>query len=126
MHTIEFDNATEQALNLLAASQGKSPDEWLRETTVKLIHSQSQVLPSMAELRASLPMQAVSASEFCRDMRDGERPEPSTLPPLASLIGKGQGCFRDAAEVDAFLRSERDSWEDCVQGKVIYFGNIPG
>lgn len=95
MHTLEFDNATEQALNLLAASQGKSPDEWLRETAVKLIHSQSQVLPSMAEFRAGLPMQAVSAGEFCRDMRDGERPDPSALPSLASLIGKGRGCFRE-------------------------------
>jgi hypothetical protein len=111
MHTIEFDSATEQALARLAASHGQSPDEWLKETLVKLINSQSQVLPSMAEFRAGLPMQAVSAGEFCRDMRDEERSETSALPPLASLIGKGQGCFQDAAEVDAFLRSERDSWE---------------
>ena len=31
--------------------------------------------------------------------------------PLASFLGQGKGCFKDAAEVDAFLRAERESWE---------------
>lgn len=33
------------------------------------------------------------------------------LPPLASFVGKGKGCFSSAAEVDAFIRAERDQWE---------------
>jgi hypothetical protein len=32
-------------------------------------------------------------------------------PPLVSFIGKGKGCFANAAEVDAFIRAERDDWE---------------
>ncbi len=32
-------------------------------------------------------------------------------PPLTSLIGSGKGCFGSAAEVDAFLRAERDAWD---------------
>jgi len=35
--------------------------------------------------------------------------EPVT--PLTQLIGKARGCFDNAAEVDAFLRAERDAWE---------------
>ncbi|HEY2292554.1 MAG TPA: hypothetical protein VGM86_17785 [Thermoanaerobaculia bacterium] len=31
--------------------------------------------------------------------------------PLVSFLGQGKGCFKDAAEVDAFLRAERESWE---------------
>jgi len=35
---------------------------------------------------------------------------PSTTP-LSQLIGKGKGCFDSAAEIDAFIRAERDAWE---------------
>lgn len=31
---------------------------------------------------------------------------------LLELIGKGKGCFKSAEEVDAFIRAERDAWED--------------
>ena len=31
--------------------------------------------------------------------------------PLVSFLGRGKGCFADAAEVDSFLRAERESWE---------------
>jgi hypothetical protein len=34
------------------------------------------------------------------------------LPPMSSYVGKGKGCFANAAEVDAFLRAERDAWEN--------------
>jgi hypothetical protein len=38
--------------------------------------------------------------------------QPAAEPaPLASFIGRGKGCFTSAAEVDAFIRSERDAWE---------------
>lgn len=33
------------------------------------------------------------------------------LPPLASFVGKGKGSFQSAAEIDAFLRAERDAWD---------------
>jgi hypothetical protein len=31
--------------------------------------------------------------------------------PLVSFLGRGKGCFTDAAEVDVFLRAERESWD---------------
>ncbi len=31
--------------------------------------------------------------------------------PLVAYVGKGKGCFTDAAEIDEFLRAERDAWE---------------
>lgn len=31
--------------------------------------------------------------------------------PLVSFLGKGKGCFVDAAEVDSFLRAEREAWD---------------
>ncbi len=37
--------------------------------------------------------------------------EAAERPSLASFAGQGKGCFEDAAEIDAFLRAERDSWE---------------
>jgi hypothetical protein len=30
--------------------------------------------------------------------------------PLASFAGKGKGCFANAAEIDAFIRTERNAW----------------
>ena len=34
----------------------------------------------------------------------------SEPPPLASLAGRSKSCFKSAAEVDAFMRQERDAW----------------
>ena len=36
---------------------------------------------------------------------------PREVTPLVSFIGKAKGCFANAAEVDAFIRAERDAWE---------------
>jgi hypothetical protein len=36
---------------------------------------------------------------------------PAAERPLVSFLGRGKGCFKDAADVDAFLRAERESWE---------------
>ena len=35
---------------------------------------------------------------------------PSELTPLATLAGRSKPSFGSAAEVDAFLRQERDAW----------------
>ena len=75
MHTIELDAETENALNRLAATEGKSPDAWLREAVLKLIDARTTQLPlpSLAALRATQPIQKNSAGEFVRAMRDAER-----------------------------------------------------
>ena len=40
-----------------------------------------------------------------------EQALPNPFPTMRSLLGAAQGSFQSAAEVDAFLRAERDSWE---------------
>ena len=38
--------------------------------------------------------------------------QPAAPPlPLSSFLGKGKGCFESAAEVDQFIRRERDAWD---------------
>ena len=37
--------------------------------------------------------------------------QPLVATPLTQLIGKAQGCFANAAEIDAFVRAERDAWD---------------
>jgi hypothetical protein len=38
-------------------------------------------------------------------------PYQEELPPLASFLGQGRGCFSNAEEIDDFIRSEREAWE---------------
>lgn len=75
MHTIELDAETENALNRLAATEGKSADAWLQEAVHTLIDTRTgrEPLPSLAELRATQPVQKTGAGEFIREMRDAER-----------------------------------------------------
>ncbi len=40
-----------------------------------------------------------------------EKPLSVTFPTMRSMIGGAQGSFKSAAEIDAFVRAERDSWE---------------
>lgn len=37
--------------------------------------------------------------------------QPSEAIPLSQLIGKAKGCFANAAEIDSFVRAERDAWD---------------
>lgn len=52
-----------------AASADKTPEPGDVMTTP----SAAPELPDLAEFRATLPMQAVSAGDFCRAMRDQDR-----------------------------------------------------
>ena len=47
------------------------------------------------------------SEEFLASLENINKPRS-----LLELIGKGKGCFNNAAEVDAFIRAERDAWED--------------
>jgi hypothetical protein len=40
-----------------------------------------------------------------------EQSAPCTFPTMRSLIGAAPGGFKNPAEIDAFLRAERDAWE---------------
>jgi hypothetical protein len=45
--------------------------------------------------------------EFFLSMEIIEKPRT-----LLELMGTAKGCFRNAEEVDTFIRAERDAWED--------------
>ena len=49
------------------------------------------------------------SDEFLASLENINKPRS-----LLELVGKGKGkgCFNNAAEVDAFIRAERDAWED--------------
>ena len=38
--------------------------------------------------------------------------ETKTPPSITDLMGKVPPCFNSATEVDAFIRAERDAWDD--------------
>ena len=71
MLTINLDNETELALQELAQQQGKTLEQWLKE--VIQAQTRRQEFPDLTEFHKTLPMQEVSAGEFCRAMRDGDR-----------------------------------------------------
>ena len=57
-----------------------------------------------AELAAGLPAGAKARVVVILEDRG---PEPS---PLATLVGRSPPVFSSAAEVDAFIRQEREDW----------------
>ncbi|MDD5323260.1 MAG: hypothetical protein PHD43_22145 [Methylococcales bacterium] len=75
MLTIELDNETEHALQELAQQQGKTSEQWLKEVIDQFVQAQirRQEFPDLTEFHKTLPMQGVSAGEFCRAMRDRDR-----------------------------------------------------
>ncbi|WP_394754589.1 hypothetical protein [Crenothrix sp.] len=68
------------------------------QTTVELCK------PELAENKSAL-----LSDEFFASL---EKTVPEKPRSLLELIGKGKGCFKNAAEIDAFIRAERDAWED--------------
>jgi hypothetical protein len=49
------------------------------------------------------------SNEFFASLEKVENENPRSL---LELIGKGKGCFKNTAEIDAFIRAERDAWDD--------------
>jgi len=74
-------------------------DEPAPQTTVELLQS-----VELAEDK-----NALLSDEFFASLEKTATEKPRSL---LELIGKGKGCFKNAAEIDAFIRAERDAWED--------------
>lgn len=74
-------------------------DEPAPQTTVKLLQP-----VELAEDK-----NALLSDEFFASLEKTATEKPRSL---LELIGKGKGCFKNAAEIDAFIRAERDAWED--------------
>ncbi len=59
------------------------------------------------------PLEAEAPNEQRQVAQD--QPSPTAQPtnaatPISQLMGKGRGCFEGAADIDAFIRAERDAW----------------
>jgi hypothetical protein len=70
-----------------------------QETTVQpggVIHIHSDELPAGAQAQVIVLI---------------EKPAAVVFPTMRSILGAAQGSFKSSTEVDAFLRAERDSWE---------------
>ncbi len=70
------------------------------------VRAGGQIIIDRPELRAGTEVEVIIMLD--------EHPEPPRSqgpPPLASFLGAGKGCFSSAAEIDAFLRVERDAWD---------------
>jgi len=65
-----------------------------------------QIVIERPELRAGSKAEVIILVDERPEAHEPQRPAP-----LASYLGSGKGCFSNAAEVDAFLRSERDGWD---------------
>lgn len=64
MHTLEFDQQTEQSLIQLAALSGKTPDELLREMTTSLITKKIKDLTSSSQPIASYDKETNQANNW--------------------------------------------------------------
>lgn len=111
MLTIELDNQTEQALQYLAQQQGKTSEQWLKEIIAgefcRAMRDDEEVNDASSELAKNTSL--LTPDLFFASLQEIDTKNPRSL---LELIGKGQGCFKNAAEIDAFIRAERDAWED--------------
>lgn len=75
--------------------------------------SQSTVPQSAVELREesefTKPSCLLDPDAFFASLQEIDTENP---PPITDLFGKVPSCFKSAAEVDAFIRAERDEWDD--------------
>lgn len=114
MHTLELDDTTYERLMKYAEQAGKPPSQWLQELIaqlrpVGLTKDKGVPLPDalIREGRDAAEDEGLLLSDaFFESLENIEKPRS-----LLELIGKGKGCFKSAAEIDAFIREERDAWE---------------
>ncbi len=108
---IDLDKNTEQVLNQLAQQQGKNAEQWLKEMIAQLV--QCKTLPKPSDLLEKMAVDKIDLNQpLLPDEFFAALDKLDQARPLSELIGKGKGCFKSAAEVDAFIRAERDAWED--------------
>ena len=125
MHILELDDYTYESLMKYAAQAGKTPVQWLKDVvcTTSMSHrpedkgepitAENQNFPDLSAFRKSLSSEkkydeGLQLSDaFFESLENIEKPRS-----LLELIGKGKGCFKSTAEIDSFIREERDAWED--------------
>ena len=68
---------------------------------------QSPLTPQQRPIGLAKDKDQALPDEFFIPMEIIEKPRS-----LLELMGTAKGCFSSAEEVDAFIRAERDAWED--------------
>lgn len=108
MITIELDNETELALIKLAKQQGKSSEQWLKDRITQFIETQNKFAkqrPTGLSRDRGVPV----PDSFFEPLPIEQSKSPLKI---SDLVGQVPRCFNSAAEIDAFIRAERDAWED--------------
>ncbi len=123
MHTLELDDYTYENLMKYAAQAGKTPSQWLQELITQF-QNKSRPIGLAKDKGIPLPDAFFEPlpDEFFESLETIEKPRS-----LLELIGKAKGCFKNAAEVDAFIREGRDAWDDGLyrnyKGEPIFAAN---
>lgn len=87
-------------------------DSLYRNDNGEPITAENQNFPDLSAFRKSLSSEkkydeGLQLSDaFFESLENIEKPRS-----LLELIGKGKGCFKSTAEIDSFIREERDAWE---------------
>jgi hypothetical protein len=87
-------------------------DSLYRNDNGEPITAENQNFPDLSAFRKSLSSEkkydeGLQLSDaFFESLGNIEKPRS-----LLELIGKGKGCFKSTAEIDSFIREERDAWE---------------
>ena len=110
MHTLELDDYTYENLMKYAAQAGKTPTQWLQELITQF-QNKSRPVGLAKDKGVPLPDAFFEPlpDEFLTELSEIDFENPR---PITELIGKAKGCFKDAAEIDAFIRDGRDAWDD--------------
>ncbi len=112
MHTLELslDDYVFQGVVEQATQEGKTPAQWVQEVISRLQNKSRPIglakdkgIPLPDSFSDSLP------DDFLAFFQDVDVENP---PELSELFGKVPPCFKSAAEVDTFIRAERDAWDD--------------
>ncbi|MCX7092316.1 MAG: hypothetical protein NTY50_02525 [Methylobacter sp.] len=110
MHTLELDDYTYENLMKYAAQAGKTPTQWLQELITQF-QNKSRPVGLAKDKGVPLPDAFFEPlpDEFLTEFSEIDFENPR---PITELIGKAKGCFKDAAEIDAFIRDGRDAWDE--------------
>jgi hypothetical protein len=119
MYTLELELEDETAfvLNHLAQQQGKTLDEWFKGLAAQFVPIRTDVIKAQRPIGLAKDKGVPLPDSFSDPLPDDllaffQDVDVENLPELTELFGKVPPCFKSAAEVDTFIRAERDAWDD--------------
>lgn len=117
MYTLELEDETAMALNQLASQQGKTLNEWIKGLADQFVQVKTDAVKPQRHIGLAKDKGVPLPDSFFEPLPDDllaffQDVENENPPEITELFGKVPPCFKNAAEVDSFIRAERDAWED--------------